>query len=440
MIKENHPYVVGESTLSTYISAQMGVARSYDPKSYLGENARIIENQSANFLENYINGIAILSDKSLELMPDYLLILKQSSYPRIKKLLRKANLAYKTDVIQRHKEEEKKKAFVDTKFNILQNKKAMAKISSKDLLTISELLAQEKNYSTKRLKTQLSSYAQLKIERTLKGEIAEDEYFVKLVQEHGSLSQKNLVNKRLKNNQALLRKPTPKQEEKTDKKKTSVLGNWGKRLWNKCRTAVVTGGVVLMGLLGGKTLYNNFNSSHKDISMDQDKQETMYTPKETLKITPVAETDTFDNEYLKAIDVLNKAYKDRFDSALEIVLGAEKRDQLYQKIDALAKAGKIEFSNGTTREWYAHAFTMYTKVAPNSEEGQTIAKLLAGQDVNKAKVNDLVIKAERDGTGVKGIGTHSAFDEAQPELQKKHIQKRQNVSLAEKALQNSRSR
>ena len=52
--------------------------------------------------------------------------------------------------------------------------------------------------------------------------------------------------------------------------------------------------------------------------------------------------------------------------------------------------------------------------------------------------NDLVIKAKRDGTGISGTGSYSAFDNAPQNLQQKHIQNRQNVISLEKLVQKSR--
>ena len=439
MSKYEQPYLINESALEMFMKAQIGVLHTYDPTSYLGKNSRLIENQSADFLENYINGTAILTEEGEKMMPDFLLILKRSSYSRIHKLLHKAHQKCKANAIILHKDEELRNSFAPTKFKILQNKKAMLRLSSRNMLALSENLAQVTDYSTKRLKDQLSSYAILKIEKTLKGELTIDDGFVKLVQTYGTYSQKNLVINRMKRNQALLRSlGTENQAQSNKTKKNNFFSKWGKRIFKTCRKALVVGGIAVVSLIGGKTLLNSLNTASTDKAPEKDKIETSYIPKQNADITPIIEQDTIAPEVQNAMDVLAKAYKERFDSALEIHLGAEKRDQLYKQIDKLANDGKIEYIDGTTREWYAHAFTMYAKVAPNSEANKLITNLFAGKNVDKDAINNLVIAAKRDGTGISGTGTYSAFDVAPKEVQKKHIQNRRNVTNLEKMAQYSR--
>ena len=95
--------------------------------------------------------------------------------------------------INRHKNEEKKNSFITTKFKILQNKKAMAQLSSNDMLLLSEALEIEKGYSTKRMKDQLRSFVMLRAEKVIKGKMPADDGFVRLVSIYGSNQQKNFV-------------------------------------------------------------------------------------------------------------------------------------------------------------------------------------------------------------------------------------------------------
>ncbi len=353
--------------------------------------------------------------------------------------------------INRHKNEEKKNSFITTKFKILQNKKAMAQLSSNDMLLLSEALEIEKGYSTKRMKDQLRSFVMLRAEKVIKGKMPADDGFVRLVSIYGSNQQKNFVCTHFAPKHQEKPEPvdTPHTAKDTAPKNKTPKKSWLKRVWKAAGKAAVVVGVAAMSLIGGKALFNNFSS---DKTSKNDNKETTFTPKQTVAVTPIEEQknrteeqapasekqDAVITEFQKVFDNLNKAYKDRFDSALEIHLGAEKRDQLYQQIDKLAEDGKIEFKDGTTREWYAHAFTMYAKVSPNSDGGKLIAGLLAGEDVDKTVLNDLVIKAKRDGTGISGTGSYSAFDNAPQNLQQKHIQNRQNVISLEKLVQKSR--
>lgn len=368
------------------------------------------------------------------------------------------------DAIMSYKDSEKKKAFISSKFKILQNKKAMAQLSSHDFILLSEALESEKGYSKQRMNDKLKSFALLKIDRVLRGEVPVDDDFVELVRLHGSHQQNNLVSNRLKNNQELLRKPKEKPDTqaiviedqpkvahkkviapKNDQPKPAKEGRF-KRAWRKIKRGLIVGGIGFLGYFGIKTAFSSVESGTEDTNLGKNKIEQTITPPPTTsnQQSVVHEVkDEKETEFEAALNALNKAYKDRFDSALEIHLGVEKRDQLYQQIDKFAEEGKIEFKEGTTREWYAHAFTMYAQIAPNSEENQIIERFFAGENIDSTILNDLVIKAKRDGTGVMGTGARSNFDKAHSDIQKKHMQNRKNVKTAESTLtnlQNNRSR
>ena len=124
---------------------------------------------------------------------------------------------------------------------------------------------------------------------------------------------------------------------------------------------------------------------------------------------------------------------DYFDTSLEIHLKSkEKVQSLYDKIDALAEDGKIKFDNGTNTKKYAHAFTMYNLIRPNSVENQKIQNLLNGGQENPELINRLVLKAKDNGTGVKpdspSIQT-SNFDSANVALQQQHLKNLKSLSL-----------
>ena len=50
--------IYDESWLKTIVEAQAGVTPDYDPKDTFGAYSRVIERQSADFLEDYIAGAA----------------------------------------------------------------------------------------------------------------------------------------------------------------------------------------------------------------------------------------------------------------------------------------------------------------------------------------------------------------------------------------------
>lgn len=198
--------IYDESWLKTIVEAQAGVTPDYDPKDTFGAYSRVIERQSADFLEDYIAGAAVPTAEASDLLPDYFAILRQSKYHRIVKSLKKAETKYKLEAISRHKEDEKKKAFQATRFKILNSKKEAALLSSKDMLLIASLLKDEKEYSTVRMQDKLRSFAMEKINRTLRGEMPVDEDFAKLADTFGTYQQKRLVKDRIEKGIAVSQK------------------------------------------------------------------------------------------------------------------------------------------------------------------------------------------------------------------------------------------
>ena len=80
---------------------------------------------------------------------------------------------------------------------------------------------------------------------------------------------------------------------------------------------------------------------------------------------------------------------------------------------------------------------MYAKIVPYSKENKAIQSLLSGQNIDADYVNNLVLSAKRNGTGVRGEGTYSAFDHASKELQKEHIQNIKNIQKIQRAMANA---
>lgn len=456
--------IFDKDLLLMYMGAQDGVPSHYDTKNIFGQNYLVIEKQSAGFLKDYLNGEISFNDEALELLPMYFRILKHSKYAPIAQNIREAEEKIKLELILKHKDQEKKKAFAQSKFKILNNKKEAAHLSSKDMLMIAELLEADYDYSTEKLKNKIRSFASDKINKVLKGEMPEDDCFQKLVEKVGTYQQKKQavqLNQRVQKveqstssfaKKKKLSQTAPKakmseiqpkaskapvihtEEKRTHKKKAAVKKKSGffKKLWNKVKKPLVVCGITALGFLGIKTANEKFGKS--DEALPKNDIETVTKIQTPVNNVEKQQTETKTVDFSKEQEALNQAYKKRFDSSLKIILGEEARDQLYSQIDQLAKEGKIEFKDGTTREWYAHSFTMYDKVAPNSEEAKTIKALLKGEKVNKEVLHDLVIKAKRSGTGIEASGTYSAFDNAAPEVQQQHIKTRKSVKAAEAAL------
>lgn len=121
-----------------------------------------------------------------------------------------------------------------------------------------------------------------------------------------------------------------------------------------------------------------------------------------------------------------------YDTALLIHLKSTAAvEKLYQKIDALQQAGKIKMSEGMDTKRYAHSFTMYKLIRPNSKENKAIENLLSGGAEDASYIDALVKQAGAKGSGVKADDnsvTSSNFSKASLDLQQKHLQNLRSFS------------
>ena len=478
--------LIDKSELEMRIEAQASIVSGYDVKTEEGQCALAVEQHSAEFLENYLEGRLVLSDEAAALLPQYFEVLKVSKYGRIKSNVGKAELEFKRKVmedkkqkekvaidlkrkaIEENKQQERAKYWMDTQFNILSKKKEVQKLSSADLLLIGKLIKEEKGYSTKRNQDRLRSIIGLRIAKTLNGEIQADADFIDLVDKYGTIEQrrkaialfgkvntqipeivdepiakepktnkndveliavgedKNIFIPADKNNSEVksvvpngkVATPNNKKGEPSNKKQESKIKGWWKKVWQKVKRPVLILGVAALGFFGVRSAFN-------DTSSDKQTDNQNFNPTEQVveiaeePTTPVNATDN-QNPVSEKDQAYNLALKNRFDTALSLHIGNAERDKLYQKIEALEQAGKIKFENGTTKEWYAYAFTILNKVAPYSTENSVVKTFLNGGNVDAKYINDLVIKINPRGTGIKGNGTHSAYDNAPSDIQKKH--------------------
>ncbi len=531
MPQNNMSRIYDKDVFKMIVDAQSGINPNYDPQDVYGSFSRAVEEQSASLLEDYIADEIILTPEAEKMLPDFFEALAKSKYYRIKQSLELARDRYRILVIERHKAKvlaehrrnEKKKFFEQKQFVILDKKKEAAKLSSEDLLIIFSALNEPHSYSTKKMHDKLRSLVMLKIEKTLKGEIPADDYFVQLTRVFDTYQQKNRVeqkiekgsiktdktatmpitqeqkkNKRSHRQQDKIEiRQTHKSEENrkqpvvlSEETKVAVsvssgnnatvssgkqaknqanesraavridnpstdnnnAGWWSRILerkkektsvftktWKWAKRAAVVAGLALVGCFAGKTISSLMEKPVKDTK--QNNTENVVKRQDPAKQQIQRQTDKEKEiaDFSKEREALEKAYKNKFDTSLKIILGEKARDQLYQKIDQLMQNGKIEYQDGTTREWYAHAFTMYNQLAPNSGENKAIKALLAGKDIDKAYINSLVIKAGRSGSGIQATGTYSAFDHASKELQQQHIENRKAVRQAESALVKAKS-
>ncbi len=392
-----------------------------------------IEEQTGRYLSDYLATRDILSEKAYKNIHDLILA---SLYSSNQHLAAKAHQAMKKwDVEQKEcqqiKERKSKNQSINYISSVLSSKKKARSLASEDMIDMKEFLDSLDTKQAKVLLNKLNSYGQAKIQNIIEHQEKVPENMSEFSRAFGTWNQQNILQKAVPETKMpeTSEKPQKTQKVQKQKKKIFFAGYGLGQLFGKVRNVLVrsakkiaiVGGIVLTALIAGKIGKNIIKS------MKTDK-----TNIEVLSQTPTFETNNaktavsafkapaLSSEKDSKEEALEKAYKNRFDTSLEILLGKEKRDNLYARIDELARQGAIHYQGGTTREWYAHAFTMYDKIAPNSTENKNIKKLLKGGKLSAEYINNLVLKSGRGGKGVKGSGTYSSYDRAPQDLQQRH--------------------
>ena len=71
MPQNNTPRIYDEGRFKMIVDAQLGISPDYDPNDVYGSFSRTIEQQSANFLEDYIADEIILTPEAEKLLPQF---------------------------------------------------------------------------------------------------------------------------------------------------------------------------------------------------------------------------------------------------------------------------------------------------------------------------------------------------------------------------------
>lgn len=469
MPSNKSPVLINNATLQMYMASQSGINPNYSTNNYFGQCNAAVEESSASLLQDYVSGAVIFDKDAEDTLNSFLILLKKSRHPEVKAILPLAYTRFKISIIAKRKEEEKRKNLLTTKFKILENKKQTLKLSSDDLMMINELMAGVTDYSTSKLKNKLMSLISLKIDRTLKGEMLADKNFGKLVSSFGSYQQ----SKRFKEFSAPKKRDTNKDVNafRMRDRRFKFDGSWLKKAWRNTKRAAVVAGIAILGCIGIKSEHGGTKNETKQnpVEMNSALQTMSAASQNNVKtfdfhkaflannIKPKTKQEINKPETTKKSDVSNKevapksvsaqdktisieeAYKASYEASVKLHLGEKKSQNLYKALHQLEKAGKIEFDKGTNLDWYAYSYTMYKVIAPYSKETRLFEDFLKGKPVDKSAINDLVIKAGRNGCGVKGSGSYSAYDNASQQTQKDYIAKRNAVKQAKKAFKNLHS-
>ena len=338
---------------------------------------------------------------------------------------------------------------------VLNHKKLAAQLSPEEMMVMSNTILQDKQNSPKfnqRLMQQLNSRALWKYASMSDKEICDSKINQNFVQMFGlkykSKSRHNNGNFRTITNAVLAQEPVVKKKsfmtrcaEKIKNFKYNISTSLTKlkhkvaHFYRQHEYKIAAFSFFLIGVgtykasnylekEQTKAAYNQIQSSYT-----HDDAKSADFSAERAKIMNAQKNDTQNKTEATVVD---HSMRDYYDTALLIHLKSVQAVQkLYHKIDSLAASGAIHFSQGTNAKRYAHAFTMYELIRPNSVENKKIQKLLAGEKVDAEYINSLVLKAGPKGNGVKPDNSSiktSHFDQATKSLKLAHLANLKSVS------------
>lgn len=338
---------------------------------------------------------------------------------------------------------------------VLNHKKLAAQLSPEEMMVMSNTILQDKQNSPKfnqRLMQQLNSRALWKYASMSDKEICDSKINQNFVQmfnlKHKSKSRHNNGNFRTITNAVLAQEPVVKKKsfmtrcaEKIKNFKYNISTSLTKlkhkvaHFYRQHEYKIAAFSFFLIGVgtykasnylekEQTKAAYNQIQSSYT-----HDDAKSADFSAERAKIMNAQKNDTQNKTEATVVD---HSMRDYYDTALLIHLKSVQAVQkLYHKIDSLAASGAIHFSQGTNAKRYAHAFTMYELIRPNSDENKKIQKLLAGEKVDAEYINSLVLKAGPKGNGVKPDNSSiktSHFDQATKSLKLAHLANLKSVS------------
>lgn len=338
---------------------------------------------------------------------------------------------------------------------VLNHKNLAAQLSPEEMMVMSNTILQDKQNSPKfnqRLMQQLNSRALWKYASMSDKEICDSKINQNFVQmfdlKHKSKSRHNNGNFRTITNAVLAQEPVVKKKsfmtrcaEKIKNFKYNISTSLTKlkhkvaHFYRQHEYKIAAFSFFLIGVgtykasnylekEQTKAAYNQIQSSYT-----HDDAKSADFSAERAKIMDAQKTDIQNETEATTVD---RSMRDYYDTALLIHLKSEQAVQkLYHKIDSLATSGAIHFSQGTNAKRYAHAFTMYELIRPNSDENKKIQKLLAGEKVDAEYINSLVLKAGPKGNGVKPDNSSiktSHFDQATKSLKLAHLANLKSVS------------
>lgn len=438
---------MSKQSLELFAQAQQSLGISYTPGKIDVEDSIVL--QSIEILEGYTKGelnVASADVSILENMSKHLLhILRGPLYQKVFALHQKLSKD-----IAKLKEDNAKLADFNAVVAILNNKKQAQKLSMENLVQAKKIIDEDKDHSVKqkqRPMQQLQSYALLKYAE-LKQENTNMKPYKNFMATFGLSYQKtnNLVKKQMPVVDKKVENKAKKQNVillALQKSKNAIATKFQqvkkevKRFYDKYEPLIAFGTLMTIAVGGWKAMKSvGTDESFSPYSVTSNVVQNPVDSLKNEKIADFKKAQVEMNVKKETVQAQNQPKKesssktttvasDYYDTSLQIHLGSKEAVQnLYNKIDSLAQAGKIKFAEGLGAKRYAHSFTMYKLIRPNSAENKAIQNLLNGGNENPDLINRLVLKAKAKGEGIKPDNnsiTNSNFDNAAKSLQLQHL-------------------
>lgn len=449
---------INHSTLEICYSTQKVLETNYIKEDSLNRN--IIIEQTYDMLTNIHNGVSSVQEKDIPLveglLDSYLSIVNWRQRRKALKLAAKLKA-----LLAQQRQTYQKLSDANYVAYILNNKKSAAQLTQEELLKSYSTLNASKQFSPKlksRLQQKLQSYAVLKYHSLPPQNLETDDVtkdFIKtfnLAHVKHNFLQASLSSGTKQYSASDIHAPINSvqklQNWMTDAKYWGIstakkINKSYKRIHHRVKSFFLKNEYKIAALTFGLLGFGTYQANRMLDKADYSTQYKLFVAP-TLKNSAHAKTASFTQEYAKLQQskkqsgiTNNETHKtlvgeDYYDTSLLIHLKSKSAvESLYGKIDSLHQAGKIKMSEGMDTKRYAHSFTMYKLIRPNSKENKAIENLLSGGAEDASYIDALVKQAGAKGSGVKADDnsvTSSNFSKASLDLQQKHLQNLRSFS------------
>lgn len=429
---------MSRAQIAAYVATQAGIHYSHHKNAYFRQCDEAVYEQSLRLIDDFLNNRVETEAGAVKEIEELIYTVKHRANAKLSLQMQKALHRLQSqkaahDEMQKRFEKLGELTFISS---VLNNKKQAAVLSPAELNIIKETLdKQPDNAIIRRLREKAQSYALLcysKLKNKQELNLRNPEHR-KLVNSYNLEHIRTFSNtpKTQKRPEVQIKQPQQKKKafaafgilsekfkllKNNTQQKLKNFGILSREKIRKTKKIAVLAAIAAVSVFVGKGLLKE--TGRANMSSVKVAKEIKTAPAEQ---TTAASTQTADFAKFAQTTVTG----DYYDTALQIHLKSKENVQkLYNQVAQLAEDGKISPSEKNSIKQYAHAFTMYRLIRPNSKENKAIQNLLNGGKEDKGYIENLVKKAGKYGNGVKPDNNnikHSNFDKASPALQQQHL-------------------